>query len=280
MDPLRKMLLHPVFALTALALGACGSSASTPAAYVLPGLDATSDGGAPKDSVSKADLAATLDVTAADDASSDEEIAATDAVVANTAPQLLPIADLKLDQGASATVDFGPLLWDSEDATATLKLTWSAKHVALKDSGAHALYVVAPTTWSGTEAIDFTVTDSGGLSATATWQVTVKEVQVSTPVPTSDCGTVAFSIDAGKGQHTVLLSGSFNGWAATADKADVLKDVAGNGTWSIDKKLAAGVYQYKFIVDGKWMADKSNPNQVPDGYGGTNSVIEVAACKP
>ncbi|MBI5609843.1 MAG: hypothetical protein HY902_13305, partial [Deltaproteobacteria bacterium] len=46
------------------------------------------------------------------------------------------------------------------------------------------------------------------------------------------------------------------------------------------KTLASGVYQYKFLVDGKWQTDTNNPNQVPDGYGGTNAVIEVKPCAP
>ncbi len=292
MDRQRRTLLHfcsrlAAGLLPALLVCACGSNATPTGTYTLPSLDAASDLHAQPDGTAKpdtvaadapgADLAAPQDVLAD---SAPPDVPEPDAPPANTAPQFLPIGPLTLDQGASTTIDLTPLLSDAEDPTGALKLSWSAQHVALKDQGAHVLLVVAPTTWSGTEQIDLTVKDLGGLTAVSALQVTVKEVKVADPVPTSDCGKVAFAIAAGKGQHVVLLSGSFNGWASTQDKADVLTDPGNTGTWSIQKTLAAGVYQYKFIVDGKWMADKANPNQTPDGFGGMNSVIEVAACKP
>ena len=34
-------------------------------------------------------------------------------------------------------------------------------------------------------------------------------------------------------------------------------------------------FEYKFVVDQKWMLDPSNPHTAPDGRGGYNSVKEV-----
>ena len=59
-----------------------------------------------------------------------------------------------------------------------------------------------------------------------------------------------------------------------------MNDPGSTGTYSVTKTLAAGTYQYKFVVDGAWKTDSANPNQVPDGYGGTNAVIEVKPCAP
>jgi hypothetical protein len=48
-----------------------------------------------------------------------------------------------------------------------------------------------------------------------------------------------------------------------------------NGTWTATVQLATGRYEYKLIVDGKWIPDPENPTQVGDGYGGTNSVVVI-----
>jgi hypothetical protein len=196
----------------------------------------------------------------------------------NLAPAFGKIDPVTLDMGTSTTVDLNPLLSDDQDPKASLVLSWSAKHVALQDPGTHVVYVVAPTAWSGTETIDLTVMDSGGLKATSSLSVTVKEVKVDPPKPPVECGKITFSYPAGTGSHTVLLSGSFNSWAKTAPDADVLADPDGDGKWTVDRVLQPGVYQYKFIVDGDWKPDPANPNQTPDGFGGINSVIQVAPC--
>ncbi len=277
----------------AVVAAACGGSGGN-GGYALPGVDVNGgDGAIAKDSVA-ADSAgadsAGADSPGADSAKADAPTTSADAqdsgtaedsstVPVNSAPKFDSLAVLTLDQGTSTSLDIAPFLHDQEDTAAKLKLSWSAKHVALKDPGDHKLYVVAPTTWTGTEPIAMTVTDTGGATATATLTVVVKPVTVPTPIA-PECGKHTFSFKVGAGNHTVLLSGSFNGWAKTADKADTMTDPGGTGTYSVVKVLAAGVYQYKFVVDDKWQPDTANPNQVPDGYGGTNAVIEVKPCAP
>ena len=39
--------------------------------------------------------------------------------------------------------------------------------------------------------------------------------------------------------------------------------------------LTEGTHTYKFVVDGKWLADENNRLTVPDGHGGFNSVIQL-----
>jgi hypothetical protein len=37
--------------------------------------------------------------------------------------------------------------------------------------------------------------------------------------------------------------------------------------------------QYKFFINNMtWMADPANPNTVPDGFGGVNSLINAPTC--
>jgi hypothetical protein len=39
--------------------------------------------------------------------------------------------------------------------------------------------------------------------------------------------------------------------------------------------LAPGTYQYRYIVDGVWQEDPSNPEQVSNFSGGFNSILHV-----
>lgn len=280
---MRFAQLKAVMCGVALLLSACGTATTDGAdALALPDvahdLVAKDIPAASADDATVDEDAAVTDIGAGTDAAALD--AAGDTGPTNAVPHIKALAPLTLAQGASTTLDVNPLLADLEDSNDLLKLVWSAQHVAVKDPGTHVLYIVAPTTWIGTEPIDITVRDTGGATATETLYVTVTEVKVDPPKPAETCGKVVFSIAAGTGQHTVLLSGSFNGWGKDAATADVMTDSAGKGAWTVTKTLTPGVYQYKFVVDGKWQADANNPNQVPDGYGGKNSVVEVPTCTP
>ena len=68
---------------------------------------------------------------------------------------------------------------------------------------------------------------------------------------------------------SVEVAGEFNNWAPAKMKK------AEQGVWSLKKKLASGTYQYKFVFDGSWEIDQANPDRVPDGQGGENSVKNV-----
>src|SRR5690606_23730051 len=48
-----------------------------------------------------------------------------------------------------------------------------------------------------------------------------------------------------------------------------------NQVYETTISLEPGSYQYKFFVDGKELIDESNPKQMPNGFGGYNSVISV-----
>jgi serine/threonine protein kinase len=69
--------------------------------------------------------------------------------------------------------------------------------------------------------------------------------------------------------RSVSLSGDFNNWSQTATPMHK----RGDGMWIVTLPLRTGRHTYKFFVDGKWMADPENPDKVPDGYGGDNSVV-------
>ena len=80
---------------------------------------------------------------------------------------------------------------------------------------------------------------------------------------------VTFTVHADKGK-AVYVAGEFNQWDPTAKKMSFKA-----GVYSTTLKLAAGSYQYKFIIDGTWCVDPENANSVPNDQGTFNSVITV-----
>ena len=82
---------------------------------------------------------------------------------------------------------------------------------------------------------------------------------------------VVFTVHADKGK-TVYLAGEFNDWNPTAKK---MAYKARSGIYTTSVKLAAGTYQYKFVIDGTWCADPENANAVPNDQGTFNSLVTV-----
>jgi hypothetical protein len=71
----------------------------------------------------------------------------------------------------------------------------------------------------------------------------------------------------------VAVTGDFNNWDADGVQ---LKAAGKPGLWETELRLPPGVYSYNFIVDGELLVpDPNSPNQMPDGYGGTNSLLLV-----
>ncbi|HEY3403371.1 MAG TPA: hypothetical protein VGK59_08300 [Ohtaekwangia sp.] len=78
-----------------------------------------------------------------------------------------------------------------------------------------------------------------------------------------------FRLDGFKSAKQVMVAGEFNGWN---DRALQLKPTATG--WELPYVLAAGNYQYKFIVDGQWITDPANPHfAVLRGF--QNSLVSV-----
>ena len=68
----------------------------------------------------------------------------------------------------------------------------------------------------------------------------------------------------------VQIKGEMNNWNPTATPLEKEGNV-----WTTTMLLSNGVYQYLFVVDGKETLDSSNPETVPNGKGGTNSLLRV-----
>ncbi|MBZ0199060.1 MAG: alpha-glucosidase C-terminal domain-containing protein [Ignavibacteriaceae bacterium] len=70
----------------------------------------------------------------------------------------------------------------------------------------------------------------------------------------------------------VNLFGTFNSWNR---ESIPMSDKDGNGMYEVTIPLNAGLYEYKFFVDGIEIEDPNNPDQKPNGIGGINSIIVI-----
>ncbi|WP_406609312.1 alpha/beta hydrolase-fold protein [Agarivorans sp. JK6] len=97
-------------------------------------------------------------------------------------------------------------------------------------------------------------------------------IQLEHPLLSPSENTVAhtFTVEA-KNARQVYLAGEMSDWRS---KVLVLQPSEADH-WSITLYLKPGAWQYKFVIDGVWVADQQNPQSVPDGYGGVNSVFVI-----
>jgi cyclomaltodextrinase / maltogenic alpha-amylase / neopullulanase len=80
-----------------------------------------------------------------------------------------------------------------------------------------------------------------------------------------------FTFDPKEKKHkSVLLAGDMNDWVAARNPMK-LKDK----TWETDVLVNPGKYQYKFVVDGKWIADPAISET-----NGSNSVVRIGSVNP
>lgn len=85
-----------------------------------------------------------------------------------------------------------------------------------------------------------------------------------------------FSFRPARPVREVALVGSFNSWDPHADLMEPQPD----GSFHFLMALNAGVYLYKYVLDGsEWTVD-SNVERQPDNYGGENNILRLAAPSP
>lgn len=73
--------------------------------------------------------------------------------------------------------------------------------------------------------------------------------------------------------HEVYLAGEMTGW----DQGKLPMQPSPDGKWRVDVELAPGQWVYKFVVDGRWIADPSTNDHDADGQGGQHSFLFVGA---
>lgn len=71
--------------------------------------------------------------------------------------------------------------------------------------------------------------------------------------------------------NDVHLVGEFNAWKAGAHP--MRND--GKGVWVKHLFLPEGRFEYKFLVDNRWVADPQNERSCPNCFGSENSIVVV-----
>jgi chromosome partitioning protein len=82
---------------------------------------------------------------------------------------------------------------------------------------------------------------------------------------------ILFRVEAPEGA-VVQIAGDFNEWVP--ESLDFTES-QGRPLWHKTISLRPGSYEYKYLVDGRWIADPANDITVEDAYGGVNSLISL-----
>jgi len=78
---------------------------------------------------------------------------------------------------------------------------------------------------------------------------------------------------------SVYLSGSFNDWLMSDPAFKCVWDPS-EERYSASFKLAPGRYEYRFVVDGRWVHDPDARESAPDPLGGKLGVFYVTQPTP
>lgn len=74
------------------------------------------------------------------------------------------------------------------------------------------------------------------------------------------------------GAKRVTVAGDFNHWSSEG----LAMVPTGQGQWVVRLRLAPGVYQYNFVIDGhEWIPDPNALQNVSDGFGRVNSILKL-----
>lgn len=82
--------------------------------------------------------------------------------------------------------------------------------------------------------------------------------------------TVRFEFRPAHAAGRVMIAGDFNGWRPRPM-------VRRSDRFAAVESLPAGTWQYKFLVDDRWVTDPDNHHWAPNPFGSVNSVVEVAS---
>jgi 1,4-alpha-glucan branching enzyme len=81
---------------------------------------------------------------------------------------------------------------------------------------------------------------------------------------------VRFELDIPEARN-VSVVGTFNDWKPGVTRLTFI----GGTRWFKDLLLSPGRYEYRFMVNGKWIEPPNAKAYVPNPHGGRNAVVEV-----
>jgi chromosome partitioning protein len=131
---------------------------------------------------------------------------------------------------------------------------------------------VAATRTAVSEALDNAIS---AVSSTAPRTEIVREAAAASDrgleaLPADKPKDILFSFDAPAAKD-VYLVGDFNHWKINEGGKLSMEE---GGKWGRRISLAPGRYRYKFVVDGEWVLDSTNPEKESNPFGTFNSVIK------
>ena len=74
----------------------------------------------------------------------------------------------------------------------------------------------------------------------------------------------------------VRIAGDFNGWIPDKGVRSLIESEGQQRVWTKVLRLPPGTYQYRYVVDGEWRSDPSNPRSVPSPSGRENSLLVIS----
>lgn len=85
-------------------------------------------------------------------------------------------------------------------------------------------------------------------------------------------GEITFVCDAAPGAKKVCLAGSFNDWDPNAKR---MTKSSKDGTYRAKMQLEPGQHEYKFVIDGQWVADTNGAASAVNEHGTLNNIVVV-----
>jgi chromosome partitioning protein len=73
----------------------------------------------------------------------------------------------------------------------------------------------------------------------------------------------------------VRIAGDFNGWVPDRGVRSLIASEGQERVWTKVLILEPGTYQYRYVVDGEWREDPTNPQSAPGPTGQPNSILHV-----
>jgi len=73
----------------------------------------------------------------------------------------------------------------------------------------------------------------------------------------------------------VRIAGDFNGWVPDRGVRSLIGSEGQDRVWTKILTLEPGTYQYRYVVDGEWREDPTNPESAPGPTGQPNSILHV-----
>lgn len=183
--------------------------------------------------------------------------------------------------GSAASVElwgvFPPNVWESGIPLTQNGSTWTATVDVPSDFSVHYKFLVDGAWQTDPDPGVATEPDvQGGGESSVLEPMSCATFTCGTTIipdcPEADRSAELRFVLADDGQTDVSLAGSFNSWSPEpmVKQGPEWVTTVGDLAWGSE-------IQYKFVVDGDWIADPSNASQVPDGYGGYNSTLTVSS---